>query len=107
MRPRDSPTTQGLTRSYLLESLPGRWPPPFTSVCEVVQSSSPIKGGDPAASGASSPASPEPPSPGLRPPAATMRLLRLLLLALSLLLSQLGPGEPGPCSTRGWTRGRV
>ena len=34
-----------------------------------------------------------------------MRLLRLLLLALSLLLSQLGPGEPGPCSTRGWNPG--
>ncbi|KAF4026081.1 hypothetical protein G4228_018289 [Cervus hanglu yarkandensis] len=34
-----------------------------------------------------------------------MRVLRLLLLALGLLLSQLGPGEPGPCSTRGWTPG--
>ena len=42
-RPRDSPPTLGLTRSYLLESPPGRWTPPFTSVCVVVQSSSPIK----------------------------------------------------------------
>ena len=34
-----------------------------------------------------------------------MRVLHLLLLALGLLLSQLGPGEPGPCSARGWNSG--
>ena len=34
-----------------------------------------------------------------------MRVLHLLLLALGLLLSRLGPSEPGPCSARGWNSG--